>query len=366
MFSVPAAECSVILLNFVLLNSYVFPMPLRKVAIIGGGNIADNNHIPALKQLADRVEIVAVCGRDLGKARTLADKHGIAHAFDNTRSLYEQCAPDVVVICTPNNLHFTQTMEALAHHCHVFCEKPPAISAQQARDMANLAAQKGLTLAYNFQLRQTSEWKLLMRCQADGLLGDIYHIKAHFLRRRGIPGWGYFTNKTMQGGGALMDLGVHVLDLALYALGHPTPDQVLGNTFDRIGKAGGKGLMGDWNPNTFEVEDAVTAYLSFPNNVSIMLSASFALNTQADKDRNLELFGSKGGVKLFPFSLHTEVAGELADIQFPFLEETDIQLKNTMAFLDACDGKPSTVCTAEQGASLQEIVERIYQSAEKD
>ncbi|MVM30033.1 gfo/Idh/MocA family oxidoreductase [Spirosoma sp. HMF4905] len=340
-------------------------MSLLKAAIIGGGNIADNNHIPALKELSEQVELVAICSRDLSKARTLADKHGIIHAFNDTGELYRQCAPDVVVICTPNNLHYPQTIEALEHNCHVFCEKPPALNAKNAREMADLAAEKGLVLAYNFQLRQTSEWSLLTRCKADGLLGEIYHIKAHFLRRRGIPGWGYFTNKAMQGGGALMDLGVHVLDLALLALGYPKPDQVLGNTYDFIGKAGGKGLMGAWNPATFEVEDAATAYLSFPNKSSIMLSASFALNMQAEKERNLELFGSKGGVNLFPFSLHTEVAGELADIQFPYLEEVDIQLKNTAAFLDACQGKSSNVCTAEQGAILQEIVERIYQSAEK-
>jgi predicted dehydrogenase len=340
-------------------------MPKFKAAIIGGGNIADKNHIPALQQLLEEVEIVAVCSRDRTKARALADKHGIANAFDSTHELYRQCAPDLVVICTPNNLHYPQTMEALAHNCHVFCEKPPALNAQNAREMADLAAQKHLVLAYNFQLRQSSEWQLLMRCKADGLLGDIYHIKAHFLRRRGIPGWGYFTNKAMQGGGALMDLGVHVLDLALYALDYPSPDQVLGNTYDFIGKTGGKGLMGTWNPATFEVEDAATAYLSFPNKASIMLSASFALNRQAEKDRNLEIFGSKGGVNLFPFTLHTEVAGELADVQFPYLEETDSQLKNTAAFLDACAGKPSNVCTAEQGAILQEIVERIYQSAER-
>lgn len=338
-------------------------MTLLKAAIIGGGNIADTNHIPALKHCSDRVDIVAVCGRDLAKARALADKHGIANAFDSTSELYRQCAPDLVVICTPNKLHYPQTIEALENNCHVFCEKPPAISGQNARDMANLAAQKGLTLAYNFQLRQTSEWSLLTRCQTDGLMGEIYHIKAHFLRRRGIPGWGYFTDKAMQGGGALMDLGVHVLDLALCALGYPTPDQVLGNTYDFIGKAGGKGLLGTWNANTFGVEDATMAYLTFPNKASIMLSASFALNTQTDKDRNLEIFGSKGGVKLFPFTLHTELAGELADIQFPYLEEVDIQLKNTAAFLDACQGKLSNVCTAEQGAILQEIVERIYQSA---
>jgi len=338
-------------------------MTVYKVAIIGGGNIADKNHIPALKQLSDQVELVAVCSRDLTKARAQADKHAIPHAFASTAQLYTQCAPDVVVISTPNNLHHPQTMEALEHGCHVFCEKPPAISVQSARDMADLAAQQGRVLAYNFQLRQTAEWQLFTRCQTEGLLGDIYHIKAHFLRRRGIPGWGYFTNKAMQGGGALMDLGVHVLDLALCALGYPTPHQVLGNTYDFIGKGGGKGLMGDWNPAMFEVEDAATAYLTFSNKASIMLSASFALNTQVDKDRNLELFGSKGGVKLFPFALHTELAGELADVRFPYLEEVDIQLKNTAAFLDACAGKPSNVCTAEQGAILQDVVQRIYESA---
>jgi len=338
-------------------------MPRFKAAIIGGGNIADKNHIPALKRLSEQVDIVAVCSRDLEKARALADKHDIANAFTDTKELYRQCAPDVVVICTPNNLHYPQTMEALQHNCHVFCEKPPALQAQNAHEMADLAAKKGLVLAYNFQLRQTSEWATLTRCKTDGLLGDIYHIKAHFLRRRGIPGWGYFTNKDMQGGGALMDLGVHVLDLALHALDYPTPDQVLGNTYDFIGKTGGKGLMGVWDPQKFEVEDAAMAYLSFPNKASIILSASFALNTQADIDRNLEIFGSKGGAKLFPFTLHTELAGELADVTFPYLEEVDIQLKNTAAFLDACTGKPSNVCTAEQGAILQEIVERIYQSS---
>lgn len=338
-------------------------MPKFRAAIIGGGNIADSNHIPALKQQPDRAEVVAVCSRDLAKARSLADRHNIEGAFENAAEMYRVAQPNVVVICTPNNLHYPFAVQALEHNCHVFCEKPPTVSATEVREMADLATRQKLTIAYNFQLRQAPEWSLLMRCRDQGLIGEVYHIKAKFLRRRGIPGWGYFTNKAMQGGGALMDLGVHVLDLALCALGYPIPDQVLGNTYDFIGKAGGKGLMGDWNPSTFEVEDACMAYLSFPNKASIELSASFALNQQADKDRNLEIFGSRAGAKLFPFSLHTEIAGELADVRFPYLADEDIQLKNTIAFLDACDGLPSTVCTAEQGAILMDIVERIYQSA---
>ena len=340
-------------------------MPPFKAAIIGGGSIADKNHIPALKNRSDLVDIVAVCSRDGSKARALADQHGIPHAFKDAAEMYRTCQPNVVINCTPNTLHYPFTMQALENNCHVLCEKPPALHARQAREMADLAAQKGLVLAYNLQLRQTSEWELLMRCKANGQLGEIYHIKANFLRRRGIPGWGYFTNKEMQGGGALMDLGVHVLDLALCALDYAVPAHILANTYDFIGKTGGKGLMGSWDPQTLDVEDACTASRSFPNKASIMLSASFALNTKADIDRNLEVFGSQGGAKLFPFSLYTEVAGELADVHFPYLEEVDIQLKNTSAFLDACLGKPSNVCTAEQGAILQEVVERIYASAER-
>jgi predicted dehydrogenase len=139
-------------------------MSLLKAAIIGGGHIADDNHIPALKKLVDQVEIIAVCGRDLGKARALADKHAIEYAFDNTETLYQSCQPDIIVNCTPNNLHYDYTMQALKNGCHVFCEKPPAMTAAEAREMADLAKEKGKILAYNFQRRQSSEYLLLRKC----------------------------------------------------------------------------------------------------------------------------------------------------------------------------------------------------------
>jgi predicted dehydrogenase len=340
-------------------------MPLLKAAIIGGGNIADQNHIPALKQLSDRIEVVAICSRDVNKARTLADKHGIPFAFDNSQEMYRsEARPNVIINCTANNLHHPFTMEALENDCHVLCEKPPGINSQEAREMADLATAKGKVLAYNFQLRQTPEYALMRKFLDNGQLGHIYHIKARFLRRRGIPGWGNFTNKSIQGGGALMDLGVHVLDLALGLLQYQMPSKVLANTYDFIGKSGGKGLMGNWDASKFEVEDSCFAHLSFPDNASIELSTSFALNTKVQKNVNLEVFGTNAGAVLNPFSLYSEMAGELSDTDFPHLVETDIQLKNTIAFLDACDGLSSNICTAQEGAVLQEIVEKIYQSAE--
>lgn len=338
-------------------------MSLLKAAIIGGGHIADDNHIPALKKLADQVEIIAVCGRDLSKARALADKHAIEHAFDSTEALYKSCQPDIIVNCTPNNLHYDYTMQALKNGCHVFCEKPPAMTAAEAREMADLAKEKGKILAYNFQRRQSSEYLLLKKCFEEGQLGEVYHIKANYLRRRGIPGWGNFTNKTIQGGGALIDLGVHILDLALGIMDYQAPDKIVANIHDFIGKTGEKGLKGSWDAKKFDVEDGCFAYLSFPGNKSISLSCSFALNQKEEEIINLEVFGSKAGAVLNPFSLHTEVAGELADIRFPFLDETDTQLKNTTAFIDAILGKESNISTAEQGAVLQEIIEKIYASA---
>ncbi|NIJ55356.1 Gfo/Idh/MocA family protein [Dyadobacter arcticus] len=341
-------------------------MSILKAAIIGGGSIADQNHIPALKTLSDQVEVTAICSRDLSKAKALADKHDIPFAFNDAAKMYASGGrPDIVVNCTANNLHHPFTIQALENGCHVFCEKPPAMNGQQAREMAAMAAHKGKILSYNFQLRQTEEYALLKKCLSNGELGKVYHIKANFLRRRGIPGWGNFTNKSIQGGGALIDLGVHILDLALGILDYQIPDRIVANTYDFIGKAGGKGLMGDWDPEKFEVEDACFAHLSFSDNASISLSSSFALNTKMQKNVNLEVFGTRAGALLNPFTIYTEFAGELTNMEFPHLEETDIQLKNTAAFLDACTGKQSNICNAEQGAVLQEIVERIYQSAQQ-
>lgn len=339
-------------------------MSILKAAIIGGGHIADQNHIPALKRLSDRVEITAVCSRDLTKAKALADKHDIPFAFDTTSALYAiENKPDIIINCTANYLHHPFTIEALENGCHVLCEKPPAMNGAQAREMAERAAAKGKILAYNFQRRQTPEYSFLQKALSDGKFGEIYHIKATYLRRRGIPGWGNFTNKTIQGGGALIDLGVHILDLALGLIDYQSPTKIVGNTYDFIGKTGGKGLKGNWDPAKFEVEDACFAYLSFADNTSISLSSSFALNRQKEETINLEIFGTKAGASLNPLEMFTEIGGELANIQFPHLTNTDPQLLNTTAFLDACDGKSFNICTAEEGAVLQQIVEDIYDSA---
>ena len=155
----------------------------------------------------------------------------------------------------------------------MFCKKPPALIGAEAREIAEEAARRGLTLACNFQLRQYFEFQHLPKCQAERLLGDIYHIGARFRRRQGTPGWGSFTDKAAQGGGALLDPDGRI-DLALVLLAYARPEQVLANTFDHLGR----GLLGSWDPARFSVEDASTAYLAFPGNRSVSLTTAFLLN----------------------------------------------------------------------------------------
>ncbi len=333
-----------------------------RIALVGAGHIAEQNHIPALKRVPDRAEIVAVCGRDAKRTATFAERNDIAKSYVDFDQMLSEIHPDITINCTANNLHYPFTIKALEKGSHVFCEKPPAMHAVEAREMAELAKSKGKFLGYNFQRRQSAAYALIKRQIDEGYFGEVYHIKAEFLRRRGIPGWGNFTNKTIQGGGALIDLGVHVLDMALNLMNYQTPKKIVGNTYDFIGKSGGVGLKGIWDPTSFEVEDACFAYLSFANNASISLSSAFALNRKEEETVNLEIFGSKAGAVLNPLEIYSESFGELSNSQFPHLKEVDSQFENTMAFLDACEGKPSNICNGEQGAVLQQIIEDIYLS----
>lgn len=334
-----------------------------KVAIIGSGHVAQTNHILNYKTYKRPVEIVALCSRDRERTNAVAQKFGIERSYTDLGKMLAECQPDAISVCSPNSSHAMHVLQSLEAGCHVLCEKPPAISYEEAKAMAAKAREVNRLLFYNFQNRQLKEVELLKKFYSRGGLGDIYHIKASFLRRRGIPGWGNFTNKEIQGGGALMDIGIHILDLALYFLGYPELKKALASVYDHIGKKGGVGMMGAWKGETFTVEDACFAHLNFKNNTSITLEAAFALNTKPDRLFNLEIYGTKSGASLQPLTIYAEEAGELADLQFPFLKEVNAKEKNIHLFLDACLGAETNLCTAEEGAQLQKMIEELYQYA---
>ena len=340
-------------------------MAVLKVGIIGAGNIAQKSHIPAIKSYKQPVQIVALCSRDKSRLEAVSRKFNIEKMYTDIDEMLKECSLDMISVCTPNNQHFEHVMKGLDAGCHVLCEKPPALTHAETKIMAAKAKDANRCLGYNLHRRYLSEVQVLKRYIDDGSFGKIYHIKASFIRRRGIPGWGAFTNKETQGGGALMDIGIHVLDLALFLLGYPDAKNVLASMYDHIGKSGGRGLMGQWDKDSFTVEDACFAHIGLANGCSITIETAFALNVEDEKNINLHIYGSKMGAVLQPLKLFTEQQDELVNIDFPFLAEVNTHYENIHRFLDTCLGEPSVVCTGDEGAALQKIVECIYASAEQ-
>ncbi|MCP8617873.1 Gfo/Idh/MocA family protein [Salirhabdus salicampi] len=339
-------------------------MKKLRVGIIGPGQIAQTAHIPNYVKRPNEVEVVALVGTSKHKANQIANQMDIPYAFDDVQEMLDTCDLDAVSICTPNKYHKEAAILALQAGCHVFCEKPPAISVQEAIEMEEAAKDFGKVLTFNLHYRHSSEVEMMKRFIGEGELGEIYSARVHALRRRGIPGWGVFTNKDIQGGGPLIDIGIHMLDVALYLMDYPQPESILAATHQRIGTKEGVGLMGDWDPVKFSVEDAAMGMIRFENGASLILETSFALNMKSKSKMNVELFGDKGGANVFPPTIYQEKHGALVDIDIPFLPDINKYEKAINDFIDSCIGKKEPLITARQGVMLQKIIHSFYQSAE--
>lgn len=202
----------------------------KRVAIIGAGQVAEKVHA-AYYKTRNELELVAVCDPSLERGEEFRANNGFEKHYAKAEEMFAAEKIDIVSICTPNRFHFDNVMLSLANGAAVMCEKPPAMSAAEAKAMWELAEAKGAILAYDFHHRFSSEAQFLKRNSA--LLGEIYCVKATALRRSGVPGWGTFTNKEMQGGGPLIDMGIHMLDAAMFVLGFPKVKKVTAKSFQK-------------------------------------------------------------------------------------------------------------------------------------
>ncbi len=334
-----------------------------KVALIGTGQIASKIHIFSLKALQE-VEVVAACDTSGTLAESFAADFGIEKHFSSHLEMLDAVKPDAVIISVPNKYHADITCDALNSGCHVYCEKPPAISAQEAELMHNTADKAGKLLTYGFHHRHGSNVSFFKSKVDNGDFGELYHAKAQWLRRRGIPGWGSFTNKEIQGGGALIDIGCHMLDLAAYLLGYPSVDYVCASAHDKIGKQGGVGLMGSWDSEKFTVEDCLFGLIRFKNGATLQLDTSFALNMKSKDIKNVQLFGSKLGGSLFPPEIYFEEHGQIIDGELPFVVAENLHQLAMSNFIKACIGKEELLVTSEQGLYVQKLVSALYESAQ--
>lgn len=297
--------------------------PLR-VGVIGlgfGGEMALKGY-----SLLPNVEIVALAGLEEEKLHALGAMYQIPNLYRYHHELLSRDDLDAVSVCVPNYLHAPVAIEALERGMHVLCEKPLARTSDEAEAMVTAATKANRVLQIVFNHRVRGDVQILKRYVDEGKLGNIYYAKAHWMRRRGIPGAGtWFVNKEKAGGGPLIDLGVHALDMALYLLGEPEILTVSASTYAELGKSG-KGVDSrarkSGSGSAFEVEDLATAFLRLSNGATLLLEASWATHSSAGDDFGVILYGTDGGadinVKNYGWqdtlNIYTDVAGTPATI----------------------------------------------------
>lgn len=336
------------------------------IGIIGSGGIAQGAHLPAYKALAeDDVRVIAVADVRRETAEQAAKKFEVSHIYEDYRELLKRDDIDAVSVCTPNFMHKQPTIDALEAGKHVLVEKPLAINAAEGREMVAAARRTGRKLQAGLNNRFGSGPQALKRFIEAGELGSVYYARSQALRRRGIPSWGVFTQKDKQGGGPLIDIGVHILDLTLWLMGHPKPVAASGQTYTKFGKREGLvGLMGQWDTKSYTVEDFGVGFVRFENGATLTLESSFAANLEKEIF-NCELFGTEGGCSLSPLRLFFERNQTLIDATPVFLPQVHTHQAEIKSFVEAIRNDTEPVVTAEQGLMVTEILDAIYRSADE-
>lgn len=333
-----------------------------RIGIIGLG--VGRYHIAGYRQHPN-AEVVAVCDVNETVLHQRADEYGVEGRYTSFDEMLEKEKLDIVSVATPNKFHMPLTVQALRAGCHVLCEKPMAMNAQEAQHMLDVAEEMGKRICINFSYR-FNEQSQALKAQVDaGLLGDIYYARTIWHRRRGLPGFGgWFGQKALAGGGPLIDLGVHRLDLALWLMGYPKPVWAMGSTYNPIAselarKAGVE----------FDVEDLAVGMVKFANGASLSIEASWAANVQEREWMETRLFGTKGGLVQHnieqTYKFEAEMFLELNGAHF------DLKLHSTTEkaypamyhFVDAIINDRPHPSTGYEGLLVMQILDAIYQSA---
>jgi predicted dehydrogenase len=343
------------------------------IGIIGFGGIAQAAHAPGYRKIADLCEIVAVA--DIDPARLEQARGGqwnIPNTFEDYRKLLEMPEVDAVSVCTPNYVHMQPTVDALNAGKDVLCEKPMAMNATEAAAMVAAAKAAGRKLQIGYNWRFASGAQSLKRAVDAGQLGDVYYARAQALRRRGVPGWGVFTNKEKQGGGPLIDIGVHITDLTLWLMGHKKPVAASAQIYTKFGtREGVLGTMGTWDPKTYTVEDFAVGLIRFEDGSTLTLESSFIANLGKDVFTT-HLFGTEGGAlfDMGDYTLFREEFGTLTDSKPGWLPPVESSHgEEVRSFVTAVrDNIPieaTGAASGEQGRMVTQIMDALYRSGEE-
>lgn len=340
-----------------------------KVGVIGTGGIS-GVHLGGYSRNPN-VEIYALCDINEKNLAKRAEEYKVSRTFTDYREMLALKELDAVSVCTWNSAHAECAIAALRAGKHVLCEKPMALNTAQAQEMEKAAKENGKLLMIGFVRRFGNDCAVLKDFIDSGSFGEIYYAKAQYLRRKGCPG-GWFGDKSRSGGGPLIDLGVHVIDLCRYLMGGPQPVSVYGATFNKLGDrrhvkdARGYSSTVVSKDDIFDVEDMATALIRFDNGAVLSVEASFSLNIEKDVG-NIELFGTKAGCKLDPeLTIFTDMNDYLANVKLAqstalsFDGLFDNEINHFVECIET--GKPCRN-PAQDGVTLMKILDGIYESA---
>ncbi|MHA6482294.1 Gfo/Idh/MocA family protein [Paenibacillus sp. strain BS8-2] len=342
-----------------------------RVGAVGVGGIFKAAHMEAWIEHPE-AEIVAVCDVRGDRAQEVADQLGVERVYTDYRDMLRDGEIDVIDICTPNLYHSEIAIAGLEAGFNVFCEKPDAVNPDEAQKMADAAAASGKLLMVMRNNRFNPNSQFLKRLADEGSMGEIYTGRCGWIRRRGIPGkGGWFTTKELSGGGPLIDLGVHFIDLATWIMGNPKPISVTGAQYtkfanDSIADSVHSSFGDRQDDGTFDVEDLATGFIRFDNGATLQIEFSWASNI-GEEMNFVELRGTKAGATLRngKLTVHSESAGQLTDM-VPVIkgaEHVKIHTENIKHYVDCLQGRAEPTISPEQGVDMIKILSAIYESA---
>ena len=326
-----------------------------KVGVIGLG--MGRFHLNNYAQ-SENAEPVAICDLNEDLLAERQKEFDVPHTFTSVEKMLEMDELEAVSVALPNFLHAPVSIAALKAGKHVLVEKPMAMNAEEGRKMIRAAksADRLLMMHFNYRFSPAHFW--LKKQIESGALGDIHFAKAFYKRRRGIPKLGgWFTQKKQSGGGALIDIGVHILDLTLWMMGYPEVKEMSGASFSKIGPQ-----IARAQNKKFDVDDLSTGFVKFRNGAALFLEASWASNT-GTPETYAEWYGDKGGASTQGgLKLFHEIGGEQVDST---LQPTIAVQTPQQHFVDCILKGTQPICPAEHGLTVQKILDAIYDQAKK-
>ena len=336
-------------------------------AIIGCGGISET-HINALAQIPE-IEIVGGCDIKPERLKLMRDKYGFTATYKKWDDMLAELKPDVVDVCTPNGVHKPAVIAALEAGCNTITEKPMAMNPAECQAMIDAAKKNKRKLCVGFQMRYHPACDMFMRAREAGDIGDILFVKCKALRRRGIPNWGVFGQKELQGGGPMIDIGVHIIECAYAFMGSPKPIAASGNIWTYLGDKPStvRNAWPNWDYKTYTVEDLAIGQIRFANGAILQIESSFAAHIEKDIF-NFTAMGEKAGCSWETTTIYTDLNDLMVNAVPNYIGSGDnwgglfkTKLQN---WVDGCRKGTALTASGEDGLSVQKMLDGIYRSAE--